>query len=143
MPIIHYIEADGSEYEAEVSVGSSVMQGAVDNMIDGILAECGGACRCATCHCYVDEQWLDRVGAAEGVEKELLEAAVDIEPNSRLSCQIEVTEELDGLVVRLPVTQYKHEVWSGRTVCFTTHNTKPYGVEHTVKNVAQTFKRIL
>ena len=106
MPIIHYIEADGSEYEADVSVGSSVMQGAMDNMIDGILAECGGICRCGTCHCYVDEQWLDKVGVAEGAEKELLEAVADMAQASRLSCQIEVTEELDGLVVRLPATQY-------------------------------------
>lgn len=69
MPIIHYIEADGAEYEADVVVGSTVMQGAVDNMIDGILAECGGSCSCATCHCYVDEAWFEKVGEAGGTEK--------------------------------------------------------------------------
>ena len=106
MPMIRYIEADGAEYEAEVPVGSTVMQGAVDNMIDGILAECGGCCSCATCHCYVDEAWFDKVGEAEGNEKAMLEMAVDPQLTSRLSCQIEVTEELDGLVVRLPEAQY-------------------------------------
>ncbi len=106
MPIIHYIEADGSEYEADVPVGSSVMQGAVDNMIDGILAECGGACRCATCHCYVDEGWYEQVGGPGSAEKEMLEMVVDPQDTSRLSCQIKVTEELDGLVVRLPQSQY-------------------------------------
>ena len=106
MPIIHYIEADGSEYEADVSVGSSVMQGAVDNMIDGILAECGGACRCATCHCYVDEGWYEQVGGPGGAEKEMLKMVIDPQDTSRLSCQIKVTEELDGLVVRLPRSQY-------------------------------------
>jgi 2Fe-2S ferredoxin len=106
MPIIHYIEADGAEYEADVVVGSTVMQGAVDNMIDGILAECGGSCSCATCHCYVDEAWFEKVGEAGGTEKIMLEMAVDPQPTSRLSCQIKVTEELDGLVVRLPESQY-------------------------------------
>lgn len=106
MPIIHYIESDGAEYEADVAVGSTVMQGAVDNMIDGILAECGGSCSCATCHCYVDEAWFDKVGEAEGTEKVMLEMAMEPQPTSRLSCQIEVTEDLDGLVVRLPASQY-------------------------------------
>ena len=106
MPKIHYIEADGTEYEAEVAVGSTVMQGAVDNMIDGILAECGGSCSCATCHCYVDEAWFSKVGEAGSTEKTMLEMAMDPQSTSRLSCQIEVTEELDGLVVRLPESQY-------------------------------------
>lgn len=106
MPLIHYIEADGAEYEVEVAVGSTVMQGAVDNMIDGILAECGGSCSCATCHCYVDEAWFDKVGEAEGNEKAMLEMAIDPQPTSRLSCQIKVTEALDGLIVRLPSSQY-------------------------------------
>jgi len=106
MPVIHYIEADGTEYEADVIVGTTVMQGAVDNMIDGILAECGGSCSCATCHCYVDEAWFKKVGEAGSTEKIMLEMAMDPQPTSRLSCQIKVTEELGGLVVRLPESQY-------------------------------------
>ena len=75
-------------------------------MIDGVLAECGGSCSCATCHCYVDEAWFEKVGEADGTEKIMLEMAIDPQPTSRLSCQIKVTEELDGLVVRLPESQY-------------------------------------
>ncbi len=106
MPLVHYIQVDGGEYEAEVPEGHSVMQGAVDNMIDGIIGECGGLCRCATCHCYVDEGWFEKVGGPQGVENELLEMVLDPQPTSRLSCQIKVTQELDGLVVRLPRSQY-------------------------------------
>lgn len=106
MPVIHYIEADGTEYDVDVSVGSTVMQGAVDNMIDGILAECGGAMSCATCHCYVDADWTDKVGGPGEIESTMLEMAVNPNSSSRLSCQIKVTEELDGLIVRLPASQY-------------------------------------
>ena len=77
MPLIKYVEADGREYEAEVAVGGTVMQGAVDNMIDGILAECGGACSCATCHCYVDDAWVAVAGPATAVEKDMLECVVE------------------------------------------------------------------
>jgi ferredoxin, 2Fe-2S len=91
MPLIHYIESNGDEYEAEVALGDSVMQGAVGAMIDGILAECGGKCRCGTCHCYVEI---------------MLEMVVDPQANSRLSCQIIATKALDGLVIRLPKSQY-------------------------------------
>lgn len=106
MPIVHYIEADGAEYEVDVPIGNTVMQGAVDNMIDGILAECGGSCSCATCHCYVDEAWYDKVGEPGSAEQAMLEMVLEPEPTSRLSCQIQVTDELDGLVVRLPKSQY-------------------------------------
>lgn len=106
MPVINYIEANGDKREVEVAVGDSVMQGAVDNMIDSILAECGGACACATCHCYVDEAWVGKIPAAEDAEKDLLDAVVDPKDNSRLSCQIVVTEEMDGLTVHLPESQY-------------------------------------
>lgn len=106
MPLINYIDHNGNQFEAEVAVGETVMQGAVDNMIDGILAECGGACACATCHCYVDDAWIEKTGQAEDMEKELLEAAVDPKDNSRLSCQMTVSEEMDGLVVHLPASQY-------------------------------------
>ncbi len=106
MPVINYISADGAINEIEVASGSSVMQGAVDNMIDGIVAECGGSCSCATCHCYVDDAWIEKVPAPSEMEKDMLECVLEPQPNSRLSCQIEVTDDLDGLVVRLPESQF-------------------------------------
>jgi 2Fe-2S ferredoxin len=107
MALVTYIEHDGTEYKVEVPSGDTVMQGALNNMVEGIVAECGGGLACATCHCYVDDAWMGRVGEAEGVEKEMLEAAsAEVKPNSRLSCQLTVTEEWDGLVVRLPESQY-------------------------------------
>jgi 2Fe-2S ferredoxin len=106
MPLINYIDANGNQFEADVAVGGTVMQGAVDNMIDGILAECGGACACATCHCYVDDKWQQVAGSANGDEIDLLQAAFEPKENSRLSCQIEVTEQMDGFVVHLPSSQY-------------------------------------
>lgn len=105
MPKVTYISHDGNEQEVDVPEGNTVMEGAIDNMIDGIVAECGGACTCATCHVYVDEAWLDKVGEPGRFEKDLLEMVIDPADNSRLSCQIEVTGELDGLVVRLPKFQ--------------------------------------
>jgi 2Fe-2S ferredoxin len=105
MPKVTYISPNGDQHEADVPVGNSVMEGALDNMIDGILAECGGSCTCATCHVYVDPGWTDKVGEPGEFENDLLEIVVDPEPNSRLSCQIKVTEELDGLLVHLPKSQ--------------------------------------
>lgn len=106
MPLVKYVKHDGTEHKVEVEVGQSVMQGAVDNMIEGIVAECGGCCSCATCHCYVDEAWYDRAGGPQEVEKEMLECTVDLQATSRLSCQISMSKELDGLVVRLPEAQF-------------------------------------
>lgn len=106
MPLINYVEPNGAIRELEVESGTSVMQGAVDNMVDGIVAECGGACACATCHIYVDEAWTEKVGTADDMEKEMLECTVEPLPNSRLSCQVIVTDKLDGLVVRIPESQY-------------------------------------
>jgi len=106
MPQITYISHDGNATEVDVPVGNSVMQGAVDNMIDGIVAECGGSCSCATCHCYVDEAWVSKLPPASGMEKDMLECVLEPRPNSRLSCQLEVTEDLDGLVVHLPESQF-------------------------------------
>lgn len=82
------------------------MQAAVDNMVSGILAECGGACSCATCHCYVDDEWRAKVGDPSPAEQDLIEFVVHQKASSRLSCQIEVTDQLDGLVVHLPKSQY-------------------------------------
>ena len=106
MPLINYIEADGRHYEVEVANGDTVMRGAIDSMIDGILAECGGACACATCHCYVDEDWMNRIPAADTLEEDMLEAVLEPRANSRLSCQITVTDEMEGFTVRLPASQY-------------------------------------
>ena len=82
------------------------MQGAVNKLINGIVGECGGWCSCATCHCYVDDAWQERVGAPWDTEKDMLEGAVDPKSNSRLSCQIMMTDELDGLALHLPESQY-------------------------------------
>ena len=106
MPKITYIEYDGTAHPIEVPVGLTVMQGAVDNMVPGIDADCGGACACATCHVYVDPAWLSRTGTPNGQEANMLSFAAVTESNSRLSCQIPVTAELDGLVVRMPEGQH-------------------------------------
>ncbi|MEZ5736559.1 MAG: 2Fe-2S iron-sulfur cluster-binding protein [Novosphingobium sp.] len=108
MPKVTYIDDDGTEHVIDVPVGENVMRGALYNNIEGIVGECGGALSCATCHCYVDEAWTDKVGGpASDEERELLEAAAaEVKPNSRLSCQIEMSDALDGLVVRLPEAQY-------------------------------------
>ena len=106
MPKIKYIEDNGKEHEAEVPNGWSVMEGAVKNLIPGIDADCGGACACATCHVYVDEAWREKVGGPSPMEEDMLDFGFDVRPNSRLSCQIKVTPELDGLVVRMPKSQH-------------------------------------
>ena len=105
MALIKYIQHNGNEYEVEVAEGNSAMQGAIDNGIDGILAECGGACSCATCHVYVDEAWLSKIPTADDMEEAMVECVLEPKDNSRLSCQIKGTGELEGLVVRLPVSQ--------------------------------------
>ena len=106
MAQITYIEHDGTEHQVQVEDGYTVMQAALDNMLEGIVAECGGACSCATCHCYIDDAWIDKVGQPEDMEKEMIEFAANVKDNSRLGCQVKVTEELDGMVVRLPESQY-------------------------------------
>ena len=106
MPAITYVSPSGEAHTVDVPVGDSVMEGAVQNAIDGILAECGGARQCATCHVYVDEAFLGRLEPIEEPEDEMLNVtASERKPNSRLSCQIPVTKQLDGLIVRLPPTQ--------------------------------------
>src|SRR3954452_9450032 len=108
MPKITYIEHGGREHRVEVPLGRSVMRGAVDNNIPGIDADCGGECACATCHVYVEEAWLGATGTPTpgSQEASMLSFAALAQPNSRLSCQITVTEALDGLVVRLPEGQH-------------------------------------
>jgi 2Fe-2S ferredoxin len=105
MPKITFIDATGKPHTVEAEVGSTVMEGAIKNGVPGIEAECGGACACATCHVYVDEAWLERTGEPVAMEQDMLDFAFDVRTNSRLSCQIKVTEELDGLVVNIPEQQ--------------------------------------
>jgi 2Fe-2S ferredoxin len=106
MATITYIEHDGTEHQQQVETGWSVMEGAVKNGVPGIDADCGGACGCATCHVYVDPAWLAATGTRTEPEAEMLEFAENVADNSRLSCQIDVTDALDGLIVRMPESQH-------------------------------------
>ncbi len=106
MTKVTYIEFDGTEHVVDVKPGNSVMEGAIKNNVPGIDADCGGACACATCHVYVDPAWTEATGAQSDMEESMLDFAENVKPNSRLSCQIKVTEALDGLVVRLPEDQH-------------------------------------
>ena len=105
MPKITYIEHDGTQHTVEAEVGSTVMETAVKNGISSIVAECGGGCTCATCLVHVDEAWFGVVGKPSEDEDYMLDSAFEVKPTSRLSCQIQVTEELDGLIVRTPAYQ--------------------------------------
>ncbi|MGX5732764.1 2Fe-2S iron-sulfur cluster-binding protein [Bosea thiooxidans] len=105
MPNITYIDAHGESRTVEGETGSTVMETAIRNGIPGIEAECGGACACATCHVYVDEAWAEAVGRPEPMEEDMLDFAYDVRPTSRLSCQIKIRDDLDGLIVRTPARQ--------------------------------------
>ena len=105
MPRVTFIDAAGLITEVQVAVGDSVMDGALDNNIAGIVGQCGGGCTCVTCHCYVAEPWASRVPAAHPDELEMLEYALAARPSSRLACQIKLADVLDGLVVQLPERQ--------------------------------------
>ena len=105
MAMITYIAFDGTRFEIEAENGSTVMENAIKNAVPGIEAECGGACACATCHVYVDENWTGVVGEPQPMEEDMLDFAYDVRPNSRLSCQIKVSDELDGLIVSVPERQ--------------------------------------
>ena len=106
MAKITYIEHDGREHVVEVKNGLSVMEGAIRNNVPGIDADCGGACACATCHVYVDLAFGDKVGKPSAMEQSMLDFAENVKPNSRLSCQIKVRDELDGLKVTTPESQH-------------------------------------
>ena len=108
MPEVTYIEHNGTEHRVDDPLGSSIMRGAVDNNVPGIDADCGGECACATCHVYVDAAWLDKTGLPEPGSQEaaMLSFAALARPNSRHSCQIKVSDALDGLVVRMPEGQH-------------------------------------
>ena len=105
MPTVTFILPDGTASDVEAVVGDSVMETAIDNNIPGIIAECGGACSCATCHVYVDEAWSDKLPAVSPLEDGMLDCALERRPTSRLSCQLRIREELGGLIVRIPDAQ--------------------------------------
>ena len=105
MPKITFIEHDGAVHTVEAEIGSTVMETALRNDVGGIVAECGGACTCATCVVHVDEAWSAIVGPPSAEEEDMLDFAFEVKPTSRLSCQIKVTQALDGLIVRTPAYQ--------------------------------------
>ncbi|MEC7763758.1 MAG: 2Fe-2S iron-sulfur cluster-binding protein [Pseudomonadota bacterium] len=103
---VTYIQADGSETTVDGRVGDSVMATAMAHDVPGIVAECGGSMSCATCHCYVDEGWTDKTGTRSDSEEDMLDCAMsEMQPSSRLSCQLILSDDLDGLVVRVPEDQ--------------------------------------
>ena len=106
MAKITYVESNGTRHEVEADPGLTVMEAAVRNNVPGIEAECGGACACATCHVYVDDAWKDATGEPQQMEEDMLDFAFDVRPTSRLSCQIKVKAEFDGLVVSVPAKQF-------------------------------------
>jgi 2Fe-2S ferredoxin len=105
MAKITFIDFEGTSRTVEADIGSTVMEAAIKNAVPGIEAECGGACACATCHVHVEESWCAAVGEPSPMEEDMLDFGYDVRPNSRLSCQIKVTAELDGLVVHTPERQ--------------------------------------
>jgi 2Fe-2S ferredoxin len=105
MAKITYIDSTGASRTVEGEVGATVMETAIRNAVPGIEAECGGACACSTCHVYVDEAWREKTGEPSPMEEDMLDFAYEVQPNSRLSCQIKVSADLDGLVVKTPDRQ--------------------------------------
>ena len=106
MPKIIYIDHTGDEREIEATNGETVMETAIKNSIPGIDADCGGACACATCHVYIDEAFMEKVGKPDDMEQSMLDFAENVQSNSRLSCQISVSDDLDGLRVTTPESQH-------------------------------------
>ena len=106
MPKVIYISPAGERHEVEVDSGYSIMEGAINNNIEGIVAECGGACACATCHSYVDVAWLDKLPKMDDMEDSMLDAAFERKENSRLTCQIEMNEGLDGITIHVADNDY-------------------------------------
>jgi 2Fe-2S ferredoxin len=102
---ITFIEHSGATHTVEAEAGSTLMETAIKHDVPGIVAECGGACSCATCHVYVDEAWREATGAAKEMEEDMLDFAFEVRPESRLSCQIRITDKLNGLIVRIPEHQ--------------------------------------
>jgi len=105
MAKITYITHDEQKFEIDAANGTTVMENAIKNSVPGIEAECGGACACATCHLYIDEAWAEKVGSPEMMEEDMLDFAWEQKSGSRLSCQVKITDELDGLIVHIPEKQ--------------------------------------
>ena len=105
MPQVTFVNFDGKEYVLDVENGTNLMQAALDNGVPGILGDCGGGCACATCDVFVDPAWSERSGKPSELEADLLDGLLDPQPTSRLSCQVIVSDDLDGIVVRLPKSQ--------------------------------------
>ena len=101
-----FIENDGNTHEVNAYVGESLMEAAVSNNVPGIDADCGGSCACATCHVFVTGEWISKVGERREMENSMLEFSEDQKPNSRLACQIQISEEHEGLTVEIPESQY-------------------------------------
>ncbi len=99
MPKVTFVDSEGVHHEVDVEVGNTIMEAAIDNDVPGIVAECGGACACATCHAYVDEEWIARLPEMDDMEDAMLDSALDRKTNSRLTCQISMVDELDGIEV--------------------------------------------
>ncbi|TRW49494.1 2Fe-2S iron-sulfur cluster binding domain-containing protein [Aliidiomarina halalkaliphila] len=106
MPKAVFIDAKGGEFELDVPVGQTLMEAATDAMLDGIIGECGGVMSCATCHVYVDPAWVTKLQPADDIEESMIDVAREPQENSRLSCQITMSEELDGIVVHMPRSQF-------------------------------------
>jgi 2Fe-2S ferredoxin len=106
VPRLVYVENNGTEHQVDVPVGTSIMQGAVNHLVPGIEGDCGGLCACGTCHVYIDDEWRNICGEPDELETGMLEFAYDVDDSSRLSCQIIVSEEMEGLRVRMPARQY-------------------------------------
>ncbi len=107
MPKITFITSDGTERIVDAATGQSAMEVALDNLVQGIDGDCGGLAACGTCHVYVDPNWIGKTGpAAPGIEQEMLALTDNVQETSRLSCQIHISEELDGLVLRMPEAQH-------------------------------------
>ena len=102
---INFTDHTGTTRSVDVDAGATVMEAAIRNAIPGIEAECGGACACATCHVYVYEAWREKVGSPTPMEEDMLDFGYDVRPNSRLSCQIKVTDDLEGLTLTTPERQ--------------------------------------
>lgn len=103
---IYFVSNEGDRKKVSADSGNNLMQVAIDAGVPGILGDCGGACACATCHCYIDQEWAEKVGEPNRIEKQMLECCVEPQDNSRLGCQVELTDEFDGLVVHLPESQF-------------------------------------
>ncbi|MBL4680623.1 MAG: 2Fe-2S iron-sulfur cluster binding domain-containing protein [Pseudomonadales bacterium] len=106
MARITYVEFSGTEHTLSLPNGVTLMEGAINNMVPGIEGDCGGLCACATCHCYISEDWQKKCEAPEELESAMLDFAFDVNDESRLACQIKVSDELDGIRVKLPKKQY-------------------------------------